>query len=135
MQNDPSDYLLVGQWQHAKLVSYADSILFRGCYRGQASCIPPLDRISAKLQNVLVKLDAQFKKYRVNRWCGFGRSRGSFTLASYKYGSTYDLNWVAAPEHKLTDERWDVENFMRPDGTYDGCAGFQQVLDGEFLKS
>ena len=78
-------------------------------------------------------MNDQFKKYRNHPWCGFGKSRGNFALANYKFGDTIDLAWVPAEEHELTDDKWSVQNFMREDGSYDGCAGFQQVLDGKPL--
>ena len=136
-ENDPSDWLLTGwnggSWDYPDIVGWADSILFRGCYRGQRSCHGPLDGIQRKLGKIIFKLDAQFKKYREHPWCGFGKSRGAFAFANYHFGTHYDLAFSPAPEHELNRDNFKVDNWIDENNNYDGCAAFQTVLDGKPL--
>ena len=84
------------------IVSYADSILFRGCYRGKASCHGPLDGIARKLKSTVLKLVSQHQKFRKHPLCGFLKSQGSFTYGedtngdAYNFGTHYDLPFVPA---------------------------------------
>ena len=84
------------------IVSYADSILFRGCYRGQASCHGPLDGIARKLKTTVQKLASQHKKLRKHPLCGFLKSKGAFAYGedkngdAYNFGTHYDLPCVPA---------------------------------------
>ena len=84
------------------IVSYADSILFRGCYRGKASCHGPLDGIAAKLKKTVLKLASQHQKLRHHKFCGFLKSRGDYIYGedtngnAYSFGTHYDLPFVPA---------------------------------------
>ena len=65
--------------------------------------------------------------------CGFGWKRDGYTYESYNFGTHYDLDFTPAPEHELIDANWDIDNWINGDD-YDGCAAFQQVLDGKSLE-
>ena len=48
---NPSEIILTpGHNGFRRIVNYADAILFRGCFRGQASCHGPLDGLQTKLE-------------------------------------------------------------------------------------
>ena len=90
-------------------MSYADRILFRGCYRGQASCHGPLDGIKNKLELTVEKLGWMHEKLRRHQNCGFLKSRGSFTYGKdtngddYNFGNHYNLPFIPAGDPTLLE--------------------------------
>ena len=138
-KSDPSDWLFTYTitGNHPDLVSYSDRILSTGCDRGSKSCHPPLNGFMRKLEAMLNKLDRQFKKYRQHALCGFGKGRGwAFAWADYRFGSQYEIDFEPAPEHELTQDNWNPNNWKdETTGVFDGCSAYQQLLDGKLTFS
>ena len=149
---DPSDYLSADEngqvitWTHfydgskrrpqrsdldrmsdPMIVSYADAILFRGCYRGKKSCHGPLDKLARVLKKLILRIDGRSRFHRARPEC------------LPNFGDNYDVNFVPEAGMELIDSNWDVDNWVtgnRDDGfVYDGCAAFQKVLDGKLSKA
>ena len=109
------------------IVSYADAILFRGCYRGKKSCHGPLDKLARVLKKLILRIDGRSRFHRARSEC------------LPNFGDNYDVNFVPEAGMEMIDSNWDVDNWVtgnRDDGfVYDGCAAFQKVLDGKLSKA
>ena len=83
-------------------------------------------------------MDNRFRTNRSSPRCGFYVKRRKFYFGdtNISFGSHYELDYV--PQIELHEKNWNVQNWITKnengDLVYDGCAAFQQVLNGKSSK-
>ena len=116
------------------IVTFAQAIFERGCYRGGKDCSGVVTSATKKIKAIVRKLPFQHYKLARNVFCGTSRVKGLYTTRpdGITHGMNYNSPFDIDPSYVISAENYGTDVFIDQEtGEFDGCAAVQKVLDGK----